>query len=583
MENAHLWRIVAAYLADYQDIIPVELKSKIEGASRARDLSTLMSLTDVRWSDYQDHSLPFVLMQIRALFSKNAAFASNTCESTAFAAFKRGERICRLTNKRFQYHTLYPERMTDRVLFFNKVRGIIGRVLGSHRDFLDSIPTAVRLTSGASEHLPRARSFPFNKIKGGFRAPGLAYPLCQALSISLDVEMRFVPVSNNRVTFVPKNYKTHRTIACEPSGLAPFQLAFDTFIKKRLGRLNGIDLSNQTRNFDLARKGSVDDSLATIDLSMASDTLSYEVVKYVVPPEWWNVLKRLRSPLWSVKTDGVTHNGAYSKFSSMGNGVTFGLETLLFAAICAACGSDVYSVYGDDIIVESELANDVIEKLRWFGFMPNIEKTYTSGPFRESCGGFFFNGIDVTPYYQKTGLSHRAEVHLLCNSLFTRSKPYGEVWCYLRRLIEEYKCHFGPPTLDLTTHIHLDAHTCYINGLIRHNLPGREHIPCFKGTARVGKSFRPRSSRHWFIYSTITVSRVGVLPTLDSVGLDGLPSILPYVCVSAKPDDPYDFTSIQELDFGVVKLRDRWISYIPVGPKAIAQELYCLGTFLRES
>jgi len=98
------------------------------------------------------------------------------------------------------------------------------------------------------------------------------------------------------------------------------------------------------------------------------------------------------------------------KFSSMGNGFTFELETLLFLALSMATmeslglenqpGRDLH-VYGDDIIVPTECAANVKAVLRYFGMAINETKSFVEGPFRESCGGDFFEGVDVRPYQLK--------------------------------------------------------------------------------------------------------------------------------------------------------------------------------------
>jgi hypothetical protein len=91
------------------------------------------------------------------------------------------------------------------------------------------------------------------------------------------------------------------------------------------------------------------------------------------------------------------------KFSSMGNGFTFELETLIFWAISSGV-QDAHNewnvhVYGDDIIIPSESFDDVKHALEFFGFSLNKEKSFKDGAFRESCGSDYFNGVAVRPYY----------------------------------------------------------------------------------------------------------------------------------------------------------------------------------------
>jgi hypothetical protein len=89
------------------------------------------------------------------------------------------------------------------------------------------------------------------------------------------------------------------------------------------------------------------------------------------------------------------------KFSSMGNGFTFELETLIFATLARTVvsmnGGDPsrVSCYGDDLIVPSSDYKDVMAALRMFGFQPNMKKTFAEGPFRESCGGDYWAGVPV--------------------------------------------------------------------------------------------------------------------------------------------------------------------------------------------
>lgn len=89
------------------------------------------------------------------------------------------------------------------------------------------------------------------------------------------------------------------------------------------------------------------------------------------------------------------------KFSSMGNGFTFELETILFLAVCRVAArlhgfrEESVTVYGDDMIVPTECARYTVAVLRFLGHEPNMKKSFSEGPFRESCGGDFFLGERV--------------------------------------------------------------------------------------------------------------------------------------------------------------------------------------------
>lgn len=206
-------------------------------------------------------------------------------------------------------------------------------------------------------------------------------------------------VTANKITMVPKNAKVHRTIAIEPLLNGYIQKGVDEYMRTCLAK-KGIDLSDQKKNQDLARLGSLgfDNPFCTIDLSAASDSLAIEVVRDLLPPDWFNFLNRIRSPEFQI---GDTRT-RYEKFTSMGNGFCFPLQTLIFASVVYAAyaitGDTEFRVYGDDIIVRQRSALLVIELLKHLGFRTNTDKTFIFGPFRESCGADFFEGVPVRPY-----------------------------------------------------------------------------------------------------------------------------------------------------------------------------------------
>lgn len=211
-------------------------------------------------------------------------------------------------------------------------------------------------------------------------------------------------VRGNRFTTVPKDSSKDRGICIEPSINIFYQLGYGSVIRNRLKAV-GIDLNNGQDIHRLrAREASCEGHLATIDLSSASDTVSVALVKLLLPDRWFEALNSLRSPFSCVAGKWVR----LEKFSSMGNGYTFELETLIFLSLSFAVlalrgslpqeGKDLL-VFGDDIIVPSEAAADVVGCLRFFGFTPNGRKTFMAGPFRESCGGDFFDGRPVRAFY----------------------------------------------------------------------------------------------------------------------------------------------------------------------------------------
>jgi hypothetical protein len=205
-------------------------------------------------------------------------------------------------------------------------------------------------------------------------------------------------VDHNTVLFVPKTTLTRRSIAVEPLLNNWLQTAVDGAMRRRLAAC-GNDLTDQNRNQQMAWEGSFDeeDGFCTIDLSSASDSISTELVRKILDPDWFYLLGRLRSQSFSY--DGVIHR--YEKFCSMGNGFCFPLQTLIFLAACHASNAgrilEDFRAYGDDIIVRKSVFPAVSDLLGRLGFSLNVKKTFSKGLFRESCGGDYWQGVDVRP------------------------------------------------------------------------------------------------------------------------------------------------------------------------------------------
>nr|UJQ85019.1 MAG: hypothetical protein 3 [Leviviridae sp.] len=234
-----------------------------------------------------------------------------------------------------------------------------------------------------------------------------------------------VPV---KVTPVPKTDKTPRIIAEEPTAMQYMQQALFHQVVYRLENadefpppLGGkefdlgkwfIGFADQEANRFLACKGSLDGSLATLDLSEASDRVLNSHVKILFErfPRLSEAIQATRSTHASVPGHGVI---PLSKFSSMGSALCFPVEAMVFTAIVFAaiayeCRTPVnrklimsmrgkVRVYGDDIVVPVEYVQRVIQFLELFGLVVNKDKSFWNGKFRESCGGDFYDGEWVTP------------------------------------------------------------------------------------------------------------------------------------------------------------------------------------------
>lgn len=493
-----VWQIARAYLEDAVSL-DASAKNKILGAIRARDL---ISLADARmkWSDLiYDYQSFKELTQLEAFFKKASCFSdSDRCEAAARTSFEQGETRCRITNKRLDHYYVERHRLdADLNLYMSKMETFVKRVLGSFPKFIEQLPDLVRITSGASATLSRRRASPQMKLRGNVVCTPRCVPYVKAMYSYYGYKCSPKTILWNRVTMVPKSWKTHRTIACEPDGNIPFQLAFDSFCKSRLKRVAKIDLSDQERNQELSRQGSLDGSLATIDLAAASDSLSWNLVCWLLPDDWFKYVDDLRAPFY--KLDDRLRK--YEKFSSMGNGTTFPLETLIFAAACHAVGSERYSVYGDDIIIETELVPAVMRVLRFIGFVPNHEKSFSDGPFRESCGANWYNGLDVTPYYIRDVKPERApDRAFLVNELVRIGMPFGHLWSLCRKwqvgLVKV------PLSEDPTHGIFVDYPTLHSLRLIRHTKKfGGVSYKRYTSKTKTKPLYNSRASALWHFLS----------------------------------------------------------------------------------
>jgi hypothetical protein len=224
-----------------------------------------------------------------------------------------------------------------------------------------------------------------------------------------------VDVSVGKLHFVPKNSKTFRPICIEPVLNSLLQKGYGSVMKRRLRKF-GVDLFDQSRNQELAGIGSREGNLATIDLKSASDTVSIGLVFSLLPFEWATRLSECRTG--RVECEGVLLD--LEKFSSMGNGYTFELESLLFFGLMSGVVSymkqvgelgygfdTVIGVYGDDLIVPANCYDLAVKVLAYCGFDVNPQKSFCSGPFRESCGADFFVGRDLRPFYLRKELSEQ--------------------------------------------------------------------------------------------------------------------------------------------------------------------------------
>jgi hypothetical protein len=272
-------------------------------------------------------------------------------------------------------------------------------------------------------------------------------------------------VKGNRLSFVPKTAVIDRSICTEPRWNIYLQLGIGQLIVQRLKKY-GLDIECQDRNRELSRLAHVF-GLATIDISSASDCVSKNLVLHLLPEEWSDLLFKSRCSFASY--EGKDY--ALEKVSSMGNGYTFALESLIFVALCEAT-CDFYGeptlvgVFGDDLIVPNSVSKHLIEVLSYSGFSVNSEKTFLEGNFFESCGKDYFQGVNVRPFFIKERVSTGLGLMVLANQVseYLRRLPtvgatlrLKKLWDFIVNLIPKKLRLFGPVGMAGVIHAPFDA------------------------------------------------------------------------------------------------------------------------------
>lgn len=204
---------------------------------------------------------------------------------------------------------------------------------------------------------------------------------------------------------VPKSFKAARIIAEEESTRQWYLQAIRSRLEqciKRNGYSNHIGLENQGINQLRALLGSMEpEAYCTIDLSSASDRLSYALFVDLFPQELVNTVREWRSS--TVCVDGKVY--ATSMCATSGSAVCFVIESIVFYAIARFASElngeeDMAYSYGDDIIVGSKSYQTTCEMLEALGFVVNIDKSFCPpSQYRESCGVEFLNGENCTTVY----------------------------------------------------------------------------------------------------------------------------------------------------------------------------------------
>lgn len=381
-------------------------------------LNTAETLVETVYSTAAEH---FAANQIASLVRKYpfpVVGLEKAAEERAITKFDKFESACAETNLKF---SSWVKPVSEEIL--HRMRAYIAFVLGTSPPLVEIFnecgfgPGASIGVHGDATNFKRkllAKSwsvtpsaYDYAKASLKHHAQILELLVDPSVAAGSDVSetfdkrfgLRTSLVDNNKIVFVPKTTLVLRPIAVEPLLNGYLQKGIDLYMRDCLKKRARVDLSDQSANSDMARDGSIpqDNPFCTVDLSSASDSIATEVVRELLPYDWFYLLDRTRSKSYSINGTSKTFN----KFCSMGNGFCFPLQTLIFLSACHAVGAGVsgedYRVYGDDIIVRQSRFEELLELLSSLGFSANSSKTFGQGPFRESCGQDYYLGVDVRP------------------------------------------------------------------------------------------------------------------------------------------------------------------------------------------
>jgi hypothetical protein len=416
-----------------------------------------------------------------------------------------------------------------------------GRILARMQDVIHEIISGVsaedilsgcRHGPGMSVDLPKdAGTTPFYKwYSGNYGVSDRAYPYLVAALVEETRAINRVASGYNesRLAFVPKTMWTDRSINIEPRGNVFLQLGVGDALARAFLDNTGLSIWDQSLNQAMARHGSIHGNYATLDLSSASDTIAWGFVRTAFSGSMESL--RIFDLMDALRSHKVEFKGKIiypEKFASMGNGYIFPLQCILFYALCRSIMDlsgipGMICVYGDDIIIPTDAYHLVTEALQVLGFSVNPEKSFHTGPFRESCGADFWNGTDVRPPTTSKIPTRVWHVYTMLNNL--QHKVYAPTaWDYLHSLIPKELRLYGPPSSDdMDSWIQVQVPDLYALGALSPKGSKHFNLQCLHHSRiqHIAKSYRHEFARDEFaedLHLELKLSQMGVGSELSPV------------------------------------------------------------------
>lgn len=296
------------------------------------------------------------------------------------------------------------------------------RLLNSARRLCQSVLYKVRPKEIIPKHGPGASTTPKQQWTKLFTAVEEVYPFsdyyathdCGVATDQMD-DLEHCASAQAKVTAVPKDSRGPRLICVHPAELIWVQEGLWLELERAISLTRSyecwprghIRFYDQDPNGLIALLSSRSGIYATLDLKEASDRISDVLVRRLFG-DYYKAFGCCRAQKYVLPTQEV---GGLSCYAPMGNATTFPVQSLVFWAICVSSLVDQgyknpnrVFVFGDDLIIPSEAAENVVNDLESFGLRVNRTKSFWRGAFRESCGVDAYNGVNVTPLRWKTRL-----------------------------------------------------------------------------------------------------------------------------------------------------------------------------------
>lgn len=351
---------------------------------------------------------------------------------------------------------------------------------------------------------------------------------CQKRKLMTPVE-----IEELQATLVAKRWNSRRLI-CPNTGIGGlYTNGLGRVIEDRLRR-RGYDIKNLTEvHKKLACQASRTNALVTCDQSTASDNITVGLAERLLPIRWFRACVNGRIPRMRVG-DNEIH---MVTLSTMGIGYTFPLQTLIFLALAHGCllhfeasgrvvKDRTISCFGDDLIFPKEIYELVGHVFERLGLVINHNKTFASGPFRESCGGDYHNGCDVRPAFLPAGgkLTRNEYLSFLykCFNLLKLRWHMYEIRLTLETILEEIrsirnKPHIVPPSFGDDSGLKLDLQEIEELGL---DVPNRNihGSYTFQSLAKKPNLKKVLDDEYYYWYSLQHTGSFYKLPSIHFLG-----------------------------------------------------------------